>query len=433
MNIEFLDLDKITIDKDHLFNVRQNLEFNKSVLKHYRRLLFSSRYYSNSSFRKSAENREDFNPDSLVKNKKYVEKVLTMENKLANMSSCNSLWLLNVYDSLKIKDFIKTNLCKDRFCANCKKVKQASRMARFIPEIKKYKDYPLYHLTLTVPNVSGDCLRFAVDCMFKAFTRLTHYLKLKEKISGIDFSKYNYLGAIRSFEVTYKKGSFHPHIHCLLVLDYELEEGNIVNKFSKSFGKVARKFSETEILFQKLWRLLVLFEYKKRLSVDKELIVEPWEKDFNDSPFETINKRTISKMSLGFNTHLEKFEENHYFELFKYMTKAQNEYGENSSFDDFLHLYFQLKSVRQIQGYGCFFRIKDEDLEDVTDLNYDTLESIWQSIESPRVSTEKIEDLYLDNEYKLYSRKKITPYLREINRKEIEKEKEGGQPSLKNG
>ena len=72
------------------------------------------------------------------------------------------------YQEQKIKDFKRTNLCKDKFCNNCKKVKQASRMARFIPYLEQYKS-DLFLLTLTVPNVLGNELRPMIKTIFKAY------------------------------------------------------------------------------------------------------------------------------------------------------------------------------------------------------------------------------------------------------------------------
>lgn len=415
--IDSIGLHNIEIDKDYIFYVRQNLEYNKKVISFYKRLLFNSRYVTNVGYREKVKKYDKFDPDSISYRRDYVEKVTTMENKLSNLSNCNSLWLLNVYDEVKVKDFLKTNLCHDRFCSNCKKVKQASRMARFIPEIAKYKDYSLYHLTLTLPNVCGDDLRATVDLMQKSFTKLINYLKCKKGsvIRGLDFSKFHYLGAIRSLEVTFNRESFHPHFHALLCLDYELGEKTHVNAYSKKFGKIVRYFSDFEILIQKIWYLLI---NKQTVNLSNITHIDKVRQKLGEDRVD----------DLGYSCSMDRFTQDHYFELFKYMTKAETENGQVFSYENFLHLYFQLKSKRQIQGYGCFFRIKDIDMENEIDLEYDKYIEALNFFDTPRVSTEKTEDLYLDNEYLLISRKKVTSYIRSINKHE--KEKEGLPPSL---
>ena len=45
-------------------------------------------------------------------------KEINFQNKIDSLSSCNSWWLLDHYQKQKVKDFKKTNLCKDKFCNN---------------------------------------------------------------------------------------------------------------------------------------------------------------------------------------------------------------------------------------------------------------------------------------------------------------------------
>ena len=96
------------------------------------------------------------------------------------MIHCNKVWQLDKYENQKIKDFKKTNLCKDKFCSNCKKVKQASRMTKFIPHLDKLaEEFDLYHVVLTVPNVEGHNyfdLKEVIQKMFDSYRKLNHYL-----------------------------------------------------------------------------------------------------------------------------------------------------------------------------------------------------------------------------------------------------------------
>lgn len=419
-------LKAIEIDKDHLFNVRQNIEYNKPIIKFYNRLLFNTRYNSNTTYRNKIKESSNFNESGIIKDLPYVP-ISTLENSLSNISNCNNLWLIDLYDSPKIREllngkkakaYLKTNLCKDRFCSNCKKVKQALRMARFMPEIKKVGEYSnLYHLTLTVPNCDDKTLRNTIDRMNKSFARITEFLKGKKKIRGLDFDRYNYVGAIRSLEVTFKRDSYHPHFHVLLALDYDDSEKLHVNSYSKRFGKVVRKFSDFEILIQKIWFLLI---NGKKVTLSNINNISNIRKSMELS---NINDE-------GYSCSMDMFADENYKELFKYMTKTHKDDGEYFTFKNFVTLYFQLKNLRQIQGYGDFFRLKDVDIESEIDDSFNLVVDTLNSICEPKVVTEKTEELFCDNDSILFSRNKEYKYLRELELEE-QKEKEGsGQTSL---
>lgn len=434
-----LDIENLTIKNDQLFDIQKNIEYNKKIIQYYKRLLFNSRYVNSPSYRKEAVKFDKYDASSIDWNEHYQEKIVTMENKISNIMNCNSLWLLDVYDIQKRKVLMKTNLCHDRFCHNCKKVKQATMMQRFIPEIEKFKKYDLYHLTLTVPNVGGYDLRYMVDVMAKSFARLIDFFNIKKKkrISGVDFSKYGYMGAVRSLEVTYNKNEFHPHYHVLLVLNYKDTEKVHVNDFSKKFGKVVNKFSDLEILIQKLWYLLIKQEKIKsnfaikienvensKLSSSKKdtklynldkLLREEIRKN-------TINKNVIDNLDRGYSCTMFLFKEDNYFELFKYMTKVKTDEKEVFNYQSFVHLYFELKGVRQIQGYGCLFRIGDKDLKDEVDIVFQTFEAYLQLIELPRKSSETTRDLAFESDYKLMSKNTLFKWIKLIEDKEKEEE-----------
>src|SRR5699024_10807400 len=175
------------------------------------------------------------------------------------------------YRQQKVKDFKKTNLCKDKFCNNCKKVKQASRLAKFMPMIEDLsKDKYLYHMVLTVPNCNGDDLKDVIrDKIFKSFAYLIDYLKIKKKIKGLDFEQYSYSGAIRSLEVTYRRDDYHPHLHCIIALEKPLDDNRYIkNTYSRSRKNGYRKFTEFEILIQKIWYLLNTGERVTKKAID---------------------------------------------------------------------------------------------------------------------------------------------------------------------
>jgi len=88
------------------------------------------------------------------------------------------------------------------------------------------------------------------------------------------------------------------------------------------------------------------------------------------------------------------------------------------TYENFKTLYFSLKSVRQIQGYGCFFRIKDTDVDDTVDSLYDDIITKLRSVEEPKKQVQTPEELISDHDYILISRKKIYKHIREIDDKE---------------
>lgn len=350
------------------------------------------------------EVKKDFLQD-IIKNNVYNQEVildyyyklhaedetLNLANKLESVYNCNSWFLLDVYKEQKIKDFKKTNLCKDKFCNNCKKVKQASRLARFVPQIEKIQeDYNLSLLTLTVPNCKGADLKETINKIFSSFKRLNRYLNGDLKIKNLDFTDYGYVGALRSLEITFKGDNYHPHIHAVIALDKEYTPyKNIINTYSYSYGELKRGFSEFEVLIQKIWFLLMNGQ--------------------------RVNKKAIESLEEGYSCTLDDVEESSYFEVFKYMTKATDESENILTYDNFKTLYYALYRVRQIQGYGLFYNFKDDDsiVDDVEEL-YNVYIEILKSKEDPEEVSETPLDLLKDKEYLLISRKKIYPYLKNL-------------------
>lgn len=314
---------------------------------------------------------------------------LTLTNKKQNISDCNKFWFMDVYHQAKIKDLQKVNLCKDKFCSNCKKVKQASRMARFMPviEIEKKESKFMSQMVLTVPNCSGADLEKTIKRMNKAYSTLNDYLKGKFKIAGLPID-FGYRGAIKSLEVTYKKDSYHPHFHVLLSHDLHIGEKKHINAYSRRHGKISRLFSDFEILIQKLWRMA-----------------------FDGIPF---RKSNFDDLVTGYSCMVDVCKPNDYLELFKYMVKVQSEDENFMSYHQFTTLYHALLNVRQIQGYGSFFGIRDDEqiLEAVVEYyeqyidelrKKEAPESVWQT---PK---ELLED---DSDYTLISRKQLFNYLK---------------------
>ena len=359
-----MDIKNITVPKERLQDVVSNIEYNKTIIEYYQRF--------------SINGSVAFSSELLLK-------------KSDRLNDCNKFWWFDKYERQKIKDFTSTSLCHDKFCANCKKVRQAGRMAKYIPELEKYKD-KLYHLILTVPNCSGQDLKFTYKKMAKAFNMLIRYLDGRLKIKGINFNRFNYEGAVRSLEVTFKGDSYHPHFHVGVVLDFELGRKKDINTYSynnkNGIRELKRLFSKEEILIQKIWYLLM-----------------------NDIK---VTKSSINDIEEGYSCAIEKFNEDDYAELFKYISKGSDEEGNTLTYDNFISLYYGLYRVKQIQGYGCLYRIDDDiNLEELAE-KYDEYIQEIKKKESPVVAFETPQDLILDSEYTLISRKTFFKYLRQL-------------------
>lgn len=381
-----MELQEIEIKKDFLANILKNQVYNEDViLKYYNKL-----QYEYLDFIKDDIQFTDDDLEISIERMKVLKQI-NFDNKISSLKNCNSWWLLDVYKNQGVKDFKKTNLCKDKFCNNCKKVKQASRMSRFIPQIEKIKeDNSLSLLTLTVPNCNGTDLNDTIKRMFKSFAYLIDYLKLKKKIKGLDFSRYGYEGALRSLEVTFSGDNYHPHIHVVIALgkDYKPSK-NIINTYSYSYGELKRAFSEFEVLIQKIWYLLMNGQ--------------------------KVTLKAIEGLEEGYSCTLDDIEDSSYYEVFKYMTKATDENDNILTYDNFKVLYFALHRVRQIQGYGIFYNFKDDDsiVDEVDDL-YNVIVNMLKAKEDPEEVSQTPLDLLEDNEYKLISRKKIYSYLKNL-------------------
>ena len=253
------------------------------------------------------------------------------------------------------------------------------------------KDKYLYHMVLTVPNCKGSDLNHVIrDKIFKSFAYLIDYLKLKKKIKGLDLEQYAYQGAIRSLEVTYRVDDYHPHLHCIIALNEPLDNNrHIVNTYSKSKKNGYRKFTDFEILIQKIWYLL------------------------NNGL--RVTKRSIDDIDIGYSCTVDPIDESSVYEVFKYMTKATDEKGNCITYNNFETLYFALFRVRQIQGYGCFYNVKDDDsIIDEADELYDVIVELLRAKENPLAVWQTVEDLLLDNDNLIISRKKIFNYLRNL-------------------
>lgn len=290
-------------------------------------------------------------------------------NKIGDrIAECNRLWVVNYFKDIKVKELKRTHLCKNKFCFNCKKVKQAFRMAKYSDFIRRQKN--AYHLVLTVPSVPGEQLKDMLKLMAKSFRRLYGILNGRDKFK-MPFPV-KVIGALRSLEITYSEKGFHPHYHVLLVLDSSVELlKNNINKFSYSYRQLTRTFSDLELFIQKLWQAIIL---NKRLNLNTILDLD------------------------GYSCILDEFKEGDFLELFKYLCKEadmveriegeEEKYKFVLSYEHFKILYKATYNIKQLQGYGTLYNIKDDfDLEELRD-DYDEFIKYLNSISGTELKHE---------------------------------------------
>lgn len=311
------------------------------------------------------------------------------------LEKCSLFIETDVYIKSKVRDIKRVNRCKNPFCANCRKVKQAAQIAKYTPLLKKYSEY-LYHLVVTNPNVQDKDLGMTIEKMIAKFLMLTHYLRGYKKIKGVDFEKLGYIGVIRSLEVPYRDNPkdpkcYHPHFHCAIAFDRALNlEKTNVNAFSHDHlhKKELRKFSDLEILIQKIWYLLM-----------------------ND---QKVTKKAIDALDLGYSCMINEFDEGKYAELFKYVTKTTSQTEHEMKQEHLETLYFALYRKKSIQGYGVFNNVngdvEDELMLEVQSL-YDKVIEYLQKQETPELSITRLDELIKDVSFRLISKKTIKKQL----------------------
>lgn len=406
--IKIINLEDYKYSTDYIDDVYEHYRYNRLIGDYYKRLALE-------------ENEEKF------------------DRKGDNVLNCQKFWRIRHYKKLDCKEVEKVTLCHDKFCNNCKKVIQSVRAMKFLPLLEQHQNN-LYHLTLTVPSCKGVDLKSTINKMFKCFAKLIEYLSLKIKldlnkkgafIRNYNFVRFFYRGALRSLEVTWFKNSegeimYHPHLHCAMVFDdFVMDKKNQeVSPFSyKRNDDNIYPFSQDDIFFQRVWYLIW-----NDVPITKKNIEELWRvrKKLDDG----ISGRF---KNVGYSCNLMKFDNGEYAELFKYMVK-ECDYDKNIlSYDTFKTLYFALKGVRQLQGYGCLFNVKEGDYSEELAIIEENLQE-YLSNYNFSILYEKI-NLVRGNIHngQLYiSKKKIFSYLLKLHEKERIRPAVSGKEKYKN-
>lgn len=149
-----------------------------------------------------------------IENLKYADYLQILKFKKAYRVHECAEKLAFAVDSNGKKKLYQAWFCKSRLCPMC----QWRRSLKVTYELKKVlktaiEEYPkakFLFLTLTVKNCTGTELKSTLKKLTGSFHKLSKYKKVTK----------NLLGYVRSTEITVNEtdGSYHPHIHVLLMV-----------------------------------------------------------------------------------------------------------------------------------------------------------------------------------------------------------------------
>lgn len=149
-----------------------------------------------------------------IENLKYADYLQILKFKKAYRVHECAEKLAFAVDSNGKKKLYQAWFCKSRLCPMC----QWRRSLKVTYELKKVlktaiEEYPkakFLFLTLTVKNCNGTELKSTLKKLTGSFHKLSKYKKVTK----------NLLGYVRSTEITVNEtdGSYHPHIHVLLMV-----------------------------------------------------------------------------------------------------------------------------------------------------------------------------------------------------------------------
>lgn len=365
------------------------------------------------------------------------------------IGGCGQTLLFDFHHKKSIADLIRMELCHDRFCPNCMKLKQATRLQRFMPPILALTDdKAVFHIVLTAPNILGPYLRTYITIFFEACARLVRFLNGTDKIRGLDLSPLGFAAALRNTEITYgwntsalrssakrklsPRTDYHLHLHMIVAFNKNLYLPKIHrNKFSYDYssGKrvYKRSFSDLEIFLQKLWRLLV-DQITARIYKFGPSFAEPIPKSSplyrvfgNDSVLRAGKGRKNNAVTLdairamgpndGYSVIMDPVTNAHFVQAFKYAFKVESENRVFMDYNQFSVLEHALYGRKLIQGYGAWFNLHGEDeIEEGFDEFFDVFKAyLWQVDRPESVNLTPDETLakMREGEYTFITRSKL--------------------------
>ncbi len=265
-----------------------------------------------------------------------LEKFRSMSERILN---CHKSWFGDVYKNAGIFNVKKVYHCHNRWCWLCSHLKQAQRLYKYHIRFETLlKDYDLYHVVFTVPNVKGNNLKSTLTKMQASFKYIIRYFQGFKKIAGIDFTQYGLAGAVRSFEIVINPRDYHPHIHCLFLMKKDLGLVQTeINKYSFDGPILKRKFSALEIMLQKIFYLLMNGQ--------------------------KVTLKNIQSLKLGYSCIMDQVEGDQWQQVFKYATKMSKDGASSCTYKQFVLLDDIFRRMKMIQGYGIFYDVDDDEDE----------------------------------------------------------------------
>ncbi len=145
------------------------------------------------------------------------------EKKAERMRKCGEKLRFTIHEHVMTKER-KRKLdhawfCRERMCVMCswrKSLLSAFNLQKITSEISlRHPNYSYLSLTLTIPNVSGDELKKTITHLQKSFSKMLERKVAKKGIKGF----HSNIEITRNLdEKSPNYGTYHPHIHCLLVV-----------------------------------------------------------------------------------------------------------------------------------------------------------------------------------------------------------------------
>ena len=394
-------LDALELSSEYLHKVAEISEYNDLIASYYARLADEPYIQTRDLYLRTAE----------------------------NVRRCHKLFFSESYPRINIKDVLSIPMCRNRFCANCQKILQSKRIYKFKPRIEKALDdnLYLYHIVFTVKSPDANGVRLEYAAMQKAFALLIRYLSGNAKLSGFNVAGWGFRSAIRAIEVTCNEnGEYHPHFHCVFAFSSEpFGERTVINKFSYRRGRLERKFSENEVLLQKLWRACVdISRCKIRYAWRHEYA--PYPEKFDPYPGVKLSKHRLETivrdMEYGYSVIADPLDDRNIYEIFKYVCKFTNDEHRLMTYEQFKVLQDLLYKKRCVQCFGDWYDPEFEnELNDITDederLMRKELRDLLCSLDEPRFTCDSPKQLAVDvdhNGLRVIYRSKIREHMDEL-------------------
>lgn len=209
---------------------------------------------------------------------------------------------------------ITSKYCGQRWCGVCNGIRTGKNIKRFKPAFEKLKE-PMF-LTLTAPTVSANDLKKEISLRLAQFSRVVKTLKQFLRRSG----QPDQIQIIRKIEVTYTKGKYHPHFHCII-------EGKENAERILEYWMLARPDANQEaqnIEVANIGSLNELFKYTTKLVFGKKGEKKLYPAHVLDTIFLALSTRRTFQTYGNLEQAIEEIEE--------YQTQGFNIPAENQTF-----------------------------------------------------------------------------------------------------